>query len=314
VEQEFDLAELLAAPIRALNEAEAAAAAHFVEILLGQMLETAAAPAGKAGSAAGGAASEARPRLRQLSFDIDGVGADGGTQTHSLTIPYVQLLPVGGMSIDHAVLNFGLTLRAREDRPAPAPAHLVPATRFSGRLAQSRGGGGPGSPSDANLDVEVRLRQMDMPQGLLDVIQHTQGATRSVPARPRRSDPPEVPDEHLFRIEVLRIEPDRRRRNPAMRMVLRVLPRPDLAEPVELNFAESPPKAFRLDVAGPPRIREAAQFELSLAGFTAESLAMLNSGRLGVSVLGRSIDDNSGAEVHQTLLLIPPSLTNEARP
>lgn len=306
--EEFDLSELLAAPIRALNEAEAASAVHFVELLLEQMLEPPAAREQTAPAAAGGVPEAGAPRLRQLSFDMQRVEADGRTRTHSLTIPLLQLLPFGGVSIDQATLAYGLTLRAGKARQPRATQGGTPGSRFMGRLAQTRGGGDPATRSDANLDVEVRLRQMDMPQGLLDLIRHTQGILRSDPSPTAPPDPAPVSDEALFQIEILRIESALRPRNPSMKMIVRVIPRQGLGAALALRFAESPRKAFCLAVAGAPaEITKTAQFELSLTGFTAEAVAMLNAGRLGIAIAGKSIDGRSGVEVRHQLLVIPAS-------
>jgi hypothetical protein len=297
---EFDLSDLIAAPIRALNEAEAAAATRFLELLLDYALEH---PAGARAEAA------PTPRLRQFSFDMERVDADGQTRTHRLSVPLFQLLPFGGVSIDQATLNYGVTLRAaRPSDPAPgrvAGVAALPASRFSGRLAQSHGGSSPGAPaSDANLDIEVKLRQIDMPQGLLDLIQHTQGIVRSEAPSSDEREPPPASDAKLFTVESLGIGRDGRS-TAKFTLVLRITPRQKLAGPLTLTFGATPAKAFSLAVArGATSITTRTDVVLSLSGFNANQLAMLAAGRLGVTVAGTSIDAASHVRVDHTVLVV----------
>lgn len=311
---EFDLWELIAAPIKALNEAEAAAAARFVELFLDYAVEDGAAAApDRATPAAPGAAgavaeSSQSPRLRELSFEMQRVDPDGQMRVHKLTVPLMQLFPFGGVSIEQATLKYGMMLSANRqpDQSARAVQAPAPASRFSGRLAQTRGArDSTGSPSDANLEIEVKLRQMDIPQGLLDMIQHTQGVVRS--EGPAVSPPP-VSDARLFQVEVLGISRDLRQRTPRVNVSLRVTPRPDLGNALALQFVEAPARAFRLAVSkGAATITTATPFEIALTGFNKEKLAMLAAGKLGITIAGTSTDARSGARLdHNVLVMLAP--------
>jgi hypothetical protein len=323
---EFDLSDLIAAPIRALNEAEAAAATRFLELLLDYALEhptedpAAAAARPAAGADAAQAEATPTPRLRQFTFDMERVDPDGVTRTHRLSVPLFQLLPFGGVSIDQATLNYGVTLRAaRPSGPSVGRVPAVaapPASRFSGRLAQSRGNSSPGAPaSDANLDIEVKLRQIDVPQGLLDLIQHTQGIVRSEAPPADRQEPPPASDGKLFTVESRGIGRDARSTD-KFTLVLRITPRQKLAGPLILTFAETPAKAFSLAVVrGATSITTRTDVVLSLSGFNADRLAMLAAGRLGVTIGGTSIDAPSQAQVDHTVLVVlaPQQSTGTSR-
>ena len=312
---EFDLSELIAAPIRALNEAEAAAASRFVELFLEYTLE--AAPDGMAtrqvrtAADAPGTAAQAPPlpRLRQLSFEMHRADPDGQIRAHTLTVPLLQLLPFGGVSIDQATLHYGLALRVGAASTAEGQG-AAPASRFTGRLAQTRGGAATaGTPSDANLDIEVKLRQMDMPQGLLDLIQHTQGVVRSEASEPVTvQEPAALP----FQVDILGIARDLRAKAPTVRITVRVTPQSGLDGPLALRFTETPAGSFKLAVAkGSTTITAPKQFELTLTGFSAEQLARLAAGRLGVTIGGSGIARDGEAVDHTVLVMIAPQHLGE---
>jgi hypothetical protein len=253
---DFDLSELISTPIAALNEAEAGAAARFVELLLDYAID----------HTVKSDAAEGTTPLREVSFDMQRVAATGQMETRRISLPLLQLMPLGGVSIDQATLNYGFSMRAvrqaataatKISPSAPAAAENKP--RFVGSLAQSAGRAPDGSPaSDANITIEIKLRQMDLPRGVLDLLQQTQGGTDTpIVSAPR---PP------LFTAEVAKKSGQRLVPGTAFSTTVAVTPRAELGEPLQLTFSAQPQEFARLSTpAKPVQIDAARTFNVKLA-------------------------------------------------
>lgn len=301
---EHELWELIAAPIKAMNEAEAAGASRFVELFLDYALE---APPRANAARTGAPEAAAAPRLREVRFDVMGAGADGEAVPHQLSVPLAQMLPFGGVCIDQATLTFGLSL-------STAGAAAAPGGRFRGRLAQTQGGQG----SDANFHVEMKLRQMDMPQGMMDLMQQTQGVVRTVTSAPIDPDPvdppppppppPALTDLGLFHAAVLEVQ----LKSPSASVVLDIAPRDGLRAPLSMAFAPSPAGSYRIEQSkAPMELKELSRVTINLRDLTPQAVEMLAASRLGLLITGQSLDERSGQTVQLSMLV---SLQSPTRP
>src|SRR4051812_31791014 len=100
---EFDLHQLLAGPVIAMNDAQADAAASFYEIFDQFAFEPAQ-------TAAPGA--EPAPRqLRMISFVAERATAEG-IERRRISMPLLQMIPIGGIGIDSAKIQFSLAVNA----------------------------------------------------------------------------------------------------------------------------------------------------------------------------------------------------------
>lgn len=305
---EFELWELIAAPIKAMNEAEAEGASRFVELFLDYALEQ---PEETPATARAAPAPATDARLREVAFEISRPGMDGESVPHRLSVPLMQMLPFGGVCIDQATLTYGLALSTG---PAGAAGG-----RFRGRLAQNQGAAG----SDSNFNVEVKLRQMDMPQGLVDLLNHTQGVAQSPvtsppvpPAEPGSSpasDPtlpspgPAAPvppvsaiDPNLFRARVLELQ----QQAATARAILEVIPREDLKGALHLSFASVPENMFKIEVRQEV-VSGAGRVMIGLLSLGREATQLLTDGRLGLLVSGAAVDGVRG--VHNSLVAPLPA-------
>lgn len=163
---EFDLHHLLAGPIIAMNDAQADAAASFYELFDQFAFEP---------HADGSTAGEPR-RLRTISFIAERATAEG-IERRQISMPLLQMIPIGGVAIDSAKMQFALALNAEPlgpTAPATAPAPGAAAARavsMKARIAPTATGAAP----TGNLQVEIVLKQVDLPAGYLDMIAETQG-------------------------------------------------------------------------------------------------------------------------------------------
>ncbi len=175
---DFDLHELLAAPILAMNEAEAQNSARYVELLEEYAFEPA-----KAGGIR---------KLSTLSFSYMRAEPDGTAQLQNVEIPLVQFLPISGVSIETAKLNYALKINPSTEK---ASGRL----KMLGRLAETVESN---TPLSGNLNIEIQLKQVDMPQGVMSLLQASSSGVREVPMPKEEPAPPvdvpvELPDKFI---------------------------------------------------------------------------------------------------------------------
>ena len=232
---EFDLHQLLAGPIIAMNDAQADAAASFYELFDQFAFE----PPVEA------ARSDEPRRLRTISFVAERATPEG-LERRQISMPLLQMLPIGGIGIETAKIQFSLALNAEPGGGAPrargaaAPARAV---AMKARIAPTAAGTAP----SGNLQVEIVLRQMDLPAGYLDMIAETHGGV----SRILRTEDPAAeprPEEPLFTATVRRtsapfIVPGR-----PHAIVLEIVPNPRLVGPqgLDLGFASEPRRALTI--------------------------------------------------------------------
>jgi len=159
---DFGLEELIAAPIIAMNEAEAENAARYVELLDNYAFET---------SVKGGL-----KKLSTLAFSYARIEADGTASLQSVEIPLIQFLPISGVAIDQAKLNYALKLN-------PSPEKKSGRLKWFGRLAENTGSE---TPLSGNINIELHLKQVDVPQGVLSLLEASQQAAhqKTIEAKP----------------------------------------------------------------------------------------------------------------------------------
>jgi hypothetical protein len=150
---DFDLYELIAAPIIAMNEAEAQNAARYVDLLEDYAFED----------------KDGQRKLSTLAFSYARAEADGTASLQSVEIPLIQFLPISGVAIDQAKLNYALKINPVADK---SPSGRL---RMLGRLAENTESN---SPLSGNINIELHLKQVDMPQGVLSLLETSQQAAQ----------------------------------------------------------------------------------------------------------------------------------------
>ena len=149
---DFDLHELISAPIIAMNEAEAQNSARYVELLENYAFED--------------LDNSGTRRLSTLAFSYARAEPDGTASLQSVEIPLIQFLPISGVAIDQAKLNYALKIN-------PSVEEKSGKLKMFGRLAETVESN---SPLSGNINIELHLKQVDMPQGVLSLLQTTQQA------------------------------------------------------------------------------------------------------------------------------------------
>jgi hypothetical protein len=194
-----ELWQLLAAPISAFNEAEAANAVRFVELLTEYAcVEESSGEAPDSLSTT--RVPRPRPRrFRELAFEIERRNELGAPERREIRIPLFQLIPVGGVSIERAKLSYALAVDALPPEAQEVDEGDRTLPRLAGSIARRTGsadGEGSGSVGAGNFEVEIELRQMDLPAGVLDLLQHTQGGVITVrPDGDSSGDDADEPDD-----------------------------------------------------------------------------------------------------------------------
>ncbi len=210
---ERDLWQLIAAPVTAFNEAEAANGARFVELMTEYAFLP--EPPGADCSQPGDDSTDGpRPlRFRELAFQVESRNELGQVERRDIRIPRIQYIPSGGLPLDQAQLKYALVLNhlSTEAGTSGSTARQLPAPlpRFVGKIA--RRVGSPTDPpggetSDGNVEIEMELKQIDLPGGVLDLIHQTHGGITTVHPDPSPweddSQPPEPPG-RIFGLRIL---------------------------------------------------------------------------------------------------------------
>jgi hypothetical protein len=169
---EFDLYELISAPIIAMNEAEAQNSERYVELLEAYAFDK--------------ADEKGQRGLSKLEFSYARVEADGTATLQSVEIPLIQFLPISGVAIESAKLNYALKINT-------APEKSAGRMRMLGQLAESADSN---SPLSGNINIELHLKQVDMPQGVLSLLETSQQAAqqKSTLIEPPKADPEPEPE------------------------------------------------------------------------------------------------------------------------
>ncbi len=262
-----DLDQLLAAPIVAMNDAQADAAATFFELLDRFAFEPAAPDADPS----------APRRLRTISFVAERA-TSAGVERREISLPLLQMIPLGGVTIDSANIRFSLALTADPPTPEPPPpppggpvppsppsggvrpkvAEIVPrrAVQLKARIAPASGpagtefaGAGGMSVGGGNLEVEMVLRQIDLPAGFLDMIAETQGGMS------RRIDAAAGGPAPLFAATISSELPARLAQGQSIAVEIEIAPDPAQvgAEGLALAYAAEPAGAFEAKPSDPIR-------------------------------------------------------------
>lgn len=198
-----DLAQLIAAPMEAVVQADYLAAVRSAEIIerFGFEHPVERAPAGQQ-------PRDALGRLAMVSFDIDRPGPDGEIRPLSVRIPKLSLIPLPLLHVQQASFDFGIrVVTAQQHAPPTGALRLprgedddpLPPDRYRWRAMLARSGDRQeGTPDlaphiDANMKVKVEMRQSDLPGGITKLLLLMGENTDVRPkAPPLAVTPPEV--------------------------------------------------------------------------------------------------------------------------
>ncbi len=191
-----DLAELFAMPLTALIEADAQAAKTFVDFIKAYGFERPQ-----------GSSEEEFGKLKMVSFSYTRIGANGLPQTFNIEIPVILLIPLPALAINDATMKFEVEIFAivKRDpaigdalREGRVPLRHQPVSRrplqLKVRMARSPTRMTSSASEDKDyaevksrtaMQVEVKLRQSDLPEGILQMLnltaQGTQDTELSIP-------------------------------------------------------------------------------------------------------------------------------------
>lgn len=189
VEPVVDLAELFSMPLTALIEADALAAQTFIDFVRRYGFEDHdSKDFDKFG------------KLKMVSFSYTKLGANGQPQVFNIEVPLILLIPLPALTIDDASMTFeveifGIAKRSDEVQRAliegKIPHHLQPVSRRQKQMrvrmarSTSRKGGATTqegvraeAKSRTKMHVDVKLRQSDLPEGILQMLNLTSQSTQ----------------------------------------------------------------------------------------------------------------------------------------
>jgi hypothetical protein len=213
-------------------------------------------------------------------------------------------------------LTYGLSMSAgrgaspgnRRLSPQPAGSETVP--RFTGRLAQTSGlrSTGDGTPAtDANITIEIKLKQMDLPQGVLDLLQHTQGGIDSrVGEGGNAATTNSVGGTRpLFTAEILGMSGKVIQPGERFTVTTRITPSSELSKPLRLALSSQPGKALNI-------LEPAAEFDLTSAKDIELMVFVSNAvkdykpdTRVAIVIHGASNDQNGSPLELTTSIFLP---------
>jgi hypothetical protein len=308
---EVDLNALLAGPIIAMNDAQADAAASFFELF-----EQFAFEPPVDGDPA------APRRLRMISFVAERATA-AGVERREISMPLLQMIPIGGVAIDSAKIQFSVALNAEPAKnPAGGPAAAPGAAQaMTGAVAprrdvtmKARIAPGPATTAAAsaggaavgpgNLQVEIVLKQIDLPAGYLDMIAETQGGMS------RRLDPPAPAPAPgnvapLFAATLAGELPPRLAPRQRLALILQIVPEPARIgdEGLILEYSADPPGSAELKV--PNTLRRTGREPVS--GRISVTIGDVREGTIPTIVIEGAADGPNGTPGrHVVRIPLPP--------
>lgn len=290
---DFDLHHLLAGPVIAMNDAQADAAASFYDLFERFAFE----PADRAARGAG----DAPRRLRMISFLAERATPEG-IERRRISMPLLQMIPIGGVAIDSAKIEFALSVTAGPlalAKPAAGQADIASAERklaLKGRIAPTGGG----SDATGNLRVEIVLKQVDLPAGYLDMIAETQGGMSQLVPVPDPRRP-------LFEASFPLGSPPRIAKAGKYRLDLEILLLPPAADGIELTLQGDPRGAYRiLEPPGPVHVlRERSSVPVVIEASREWAKLVQGDRDILMTLSGRAIgaDETEGDQTVQLVLL-----------
>lgn len=174
----IDLGQLIAQPLIATMQAEVSAAKNFVNFLQEYGMEE--------------KTEEERTQLKMLTFTYSQTNPNTGKlENMSVQIPLLSLIPLPLLHIDSAEFDFDIRLFSQveyQEHPGGQRGSLIPKTvnngedkkneigefrGFQARLSPTVGRSQDGKASqtvDANMKVKIKMKQADLPSGLINLM------------------------------------------------------------------------------------------------------------------------------------------------
>ena len=182
------LQDLFSAPINAVIDADFMAARRFVAYLEEFGFEPKRAEAGAEDDAAGLARLEERDhlgKLRMISFRLDRAGPDGKPRPVVVKLPALSLIPLPLLHVQDADFRYGVRLlqavepivprplrllRDADGEEPPRPLGLQWRAMIADRPLADPARDALAPQLSANLEVNVKLRQADIPAGIATLL------------------------------------------------------------------------------------------------------------------------------------------------
>ncbi|MCC5637474.1 DUF2589 domain-containing protein [Nostoc sp. CHAB 5844] len=179
-----DFGQLIAQPIIATIDAEASAAERFVQFLEEYGLED-----GNQQDA-----SQSKRQMKMLIFTYSQTDLNGKEHNFTVKVPLLSLIPLPLLHIDTAEFDFDIRLFTQveyQDKPGGQKGSLIPNRGesedkdkfkkkevgefkgFQARLSPTTGRSDYGKSTqslDANMKVKIKMKQSDLPNGLMKLM------------------------------------------------------------------------------------------------------------------------------------------------
>jgi Protein of unknown function (DUF2589) len=177
VQSTMSLANLFAMPLKALVDADAYTAQSFA-----QFVQTYGFEADPKGGAR---------KLRMVSFSYRTTNMQGQIQNMLLEVPLLSLIPLPSLSIQDAQITFGVeVIGALADptalRTQPMADSATDDSRMMVRMARGTSGPGPDPTPTSRTDmhVTINIKQSDLPDGILQLLNRMSQSTLVMDAQP----------------------------------------------------------------------------------------------------------------------------------
>ena len=160
----FGLEQLFYMPLKAVIDANTLAALSAIDIIREYGFEN-------------DKSSENYGKLKMVTFSYDYAGSGGHIQTMSISIPFITLIPLPILEVKHAEIDFSLKVLGQLDIEVNKNNSKEVSQNLLAVFAPEKSNQSMNLSLEANMNVNIKVGQSDLPGGIIQLLNLGQAAT-----------------------------------------------------------------------------------------------------------------------------------------
>jgi hypothetical protein len=160
----FGLEQLFYMPLKAVIDANTQAAMAAVNIIREYGFDN-------------DKSSENYGQLKMVTFSYNYVGKNGHMQTMAISIPFITLIPLPILEVKHAEIDFALKVLGQLDIDVKTDETQKSSQSLLSIFAPDKSNNAMNLSLEANMNVNIKVGQSDLPGGIIQLLNLGQEAT-----------------------------------------------------------------------------------------------------------------------------------------